>query len=98
MYLINNNRVKRKVFICRRRGTEEWSISGAGWDNFIELSGYLNIRTLHFIKEAADTFFVTAYDADGLEIGGYGIIHTRNRLVRCIAEVGADQSSSPVKL
>jgi hypothetical protein len=70
LYLVNNMRLKRKVDINYRAETHEWELSGLGWRRFIDESGYMNIRTLHFIKEGDDTFYVTAYEEDGGESGG----------------------------
>ena len=52
------------------------------------------MNMLHFINEGADTFYVTAYGADGRESGGYGKIHTRNIMVRCIGEVWNNRNLS----
>lgn len=89
-------RFKRKVYISYRADTHEWELSGLQWRSFIDESRYVNIRTLHFIKEAADTFYVTAYEEDGGESGGYGAVHTRHRMVRCTGLVGEDENVSPV--
>jgi hypothetical protein len=89
-------RLKRKVDINYREETHEWELSGLGWTRFIDESRYINIRTLHFIKEGADTFYVTAYEEDGGESGGYASLHTRHRMVRCTGLVGEDENISPI--
>lgn len=89
-------RLKRKVDLNYREETHEYELSGLRWRRFIEESRYINIRTLHFIKEGADTFYVTAYEENGGESGGYGSIHTRHRMVRCTGLVGENENISPV--
>ena len=89
-------RLKRKVDINYREDTHECELSGLRWRRFIEESRYMNIRTLDFIKEGADTFYVTAYEEDGGESGGYGSVHTRHRMVRCTCLFGENENISPI--
>ena len=43
------------------------------WKAFIRSNIKPTVRTLHFVKEAHNTFYVTGYDNNGIEVPGYVI-------------------------
>lgn len=97
VYLIKNQRKKFKVWI-RELSNGRWQLYDPEWVNFIKKSGYENIFVLHFINESIDTYYFTAYNAEGVESGGYGKLYTQKRSARCMAIVGQNPMESPVRL
>ena len=71
---------------------------GVSWKRFVEDSKYKNVATLHFIREEENTFYVTAYDIDGAECGGYKLSDVGNRVVRCFCKLGDDLQHSTVSV
>ena len=47
------------------------------------------MRTLHFVREAHNTFYVTGYDNNGIEGLGYGIDVVGDRVFKCLVECRA---------
>lgn len=94
VYLINNRCKKFKVLLKERKG--QWKFDKETWEHFIKLSGYEDITLLHFLNESADTYYVTGYDANGIESGGYGTLNVSGRLARCTAIVGHNIEECPV--
>ena len=71
LYLTGIARNRKKVVVFRSRfGIYE--IRGKRWDEFVAENLNENVNVLHFIEEGDDSFYVTGYDNDGIEIGGYG--------------------------
>ena len=71
LYLSGVARNRKKVDVFRSRfGVYE--LRGKRWNEFVleNLNG--NVNVLHFIEEGDDSFYVTGFDNDGKEIGGYG--------------------------
>ncbi|GJU19344.1 ribonuclease H-like domain-containing protein [Tanacetum coccineum] len=68
-------------------GVSYSSLSGGGrdeWENFARDNLNSSVRTLHFVKEADDTFYVTGYNYDGIEYQGYEQRVVGNRVVTCL--------------
>lgn len=86
MYLINNKCKKLKVLLVKS-GKDQWKLHDNSWERFIKFSGYEEITLLHFLNESADTYYVTGYDAQGMEVSGYGTLNTQGRLGKCTAVV-----------
>lgn len=71
LYLSGMSRNRKKVSLFRSRfGIYE--IRGNRWDEFVAENLNENVNVLRFIEEGDDSFNVTGYDNDGIEIGGYG--------------------------
>ncbi|GJR25940.1 hypothetical protein Tco_1102172 [Tanacetum coccineum] len=73
-------------------------MAGTNWSCFINISGYGDIATLHFIWEGADTFCVTEYDEHGSEIGGYNDLMMQQRRSRILVTLGNNPGESSEKL
>ena len=71
-------------------------MKGEEWETFVKDSSYTNVAALHFIKEEADTYYVTAYGEDGSECGGYNRTDIGPRQMRCMATIDNDLATSPV--
>lgn len=69
---------------------------GEEWETFVKDSTYTNVAALHFIKEEADTYYVTAYGEDGSECGGYNRMEIGSRQMRCLATIQNDVAICPV--
>lgn len=54
---------------------------GDEWIKFVEDNVPASVRTLHFIKEGEDTFYVTGYAKNGSEGSGYDV---SRRFVKCL--------------
>ena len=73
-----------------------FKLYGEEWETFVKDSKYTNVAALHFIKEEADTYYVTGYGEDGSECGGYNRTEIGERQMRCLATMQNDIGISPV--
>ena len=80
---INGNNRKRYICLLREYGNH-MQLHGDEWTKFVEDNVPPHVRTLHFVKEAESTFYVTGYDNAGIEGPGYEIRVVGNRLARCL--------------
>lgn len=71
---------------------------GQEWSQFVKDSRYMNVETLHFIREEENTYYVTAYDNAGWECGGYNRTEIGDRQMRCLVTIGEDLERSPVRV
>ena len=62
---------RKKVTILRSR-LGIYLVKGQRWREFVAENLDGNVNVLHFIEEGDDSFYVTAYNDDGIQIGGYG--------------------------
>lgn len=76
VYLINNNRVRTKVGLVTPYH-RPMALKGYKWSSWAVMNIGERVRLMHFIQEGDDTFYVTGYDRDGIEFGGYDGIHGR---------------------
>ena len=97
MYLINNKRIKYKVWI-ERNSSGHWQLYSHEWKTFVKKSGYSNIDLFHFIHESADTYYVTGYDSKGVESGGYRNPNSELGSSRWLGFAGNDPTQSPVSV
>ena len=74
-----------------------WQLYDPEWGNFIKRSGYENICLIHFIDESVDTYYVTAYDDERIDTGGYGKFYTQKRSARFMVFVCENPMESPVR-
>ena len=82
MFINGNNRYR---YICLIRVVEnEIQLFGDEWSKFVQDNVPSSVKTLHFVKEAKDTFYVTGYNEDGTEAPGYDKRVVGNRVVRCL--------------
>lgn len=76
VYLINSGRVRTKVkFVKPAHGP--FTLKGPKWTAFARLNIGDRVRLLHFIQEGDDTWYVTGYESNGNESGGYEGIERR---------------------
>ncbi|GJX19167.1 hypothetical protein Tco_0221844 [Tanacetum coccineum] len=58
--------------ICLLREVEnKLHLLGDEWENFARDNLNSSVRTLHFVNEGDDTFYITGYNRDGIEWQGY---------------------------
>lgn len=70
LYLINTQGVRTKVrFVTPYH--RPMALKGYKWTEFAKANIGSRVRLLHFIQEGDDTYYVTGYDKDGIELGGY---------------------------
>ncbi|GKC59673.1 hypothetical protein Tco_1087271 [Tanacetum coccineum] len=50
-----------------------WYLTGGRWTEFCNRSLNVDASLLHFVEEGDDFFYVTGYNRDGIEFGGYGV-------------------------
>ena len=62
---------RKKVTILRSR-FGIYKIKGQRWNEFVAENLNDDVNVLHFIEEGDDSFYVTGYNDDGIQIGGYG--------------------------
>ncbi|PWA39412.1 hypothetical protein CTI12_AA570250 [Artemisia annua] len=82
VFLIGNNR-QRYICLLMVDGNEI-KLYGDEWGRFIEDNVPPHVTTLHFVKEAETTFYVTGYTDFGVEGPGYERRDVGNRLSRCL--------------
>ena len=76
LYLTGIRRNRKKVAIVKvREGVVE--IRGKRWYEFVQENMDENVNVLHFIEEGDDSFYVTGYDDEGIESGGYEDVNKR---------------------
>ncbi|PWA94353.1 hypothetical protein CTI12_AA060710 [Artemisia annua] len=76
VYLVNNTLVRTKVGLVTPYH-RPMALKGYKWTSWAVTNIGARVRLLHFIQEGDDTFYVTGYDRDGIEFGGYDGIHGR---------------------
>lgn len=70
LYLTGIRRNRKKVAIVNVDvGVVE--IRGIKWKEFVDENFDEDVNVLHFIEEGDDSFYVTGYNNDGIETGGY---------------------------
>lgn len=70
LYLTGILRIRKKVELIKKtEGVIE--IRGKIWKEFVAENIDEDVEVLHFIEEGDDSFYVTGYDQDGIESGGY---------------------------
>ena len=76
LYLINTGRVRTKVnFVTPVHGP--FTLKGYKWTKFAKENISNRVWLLHFIREGDDTWYVTGYQSNGHEDGGYEGIQGR---------------------
>ena len=63
---------------------------GDEWAKFVEDNVPSLVSTLHFVKEADSTFYVTGYNDQGIEVPGYERRVVGNRVSRCLVRRTTD--------
>ena len=48
-----------------------WYLDGKNWTEFCNRSLNEDVQMLNFVEEGEDCFYVTGYNSDGKEVGGY---------------------------
>ena len=76
VYLINNRRILKKVRLVTPHH-RPIALKGYKWSEFANENIGVGVRLMHFIQEGDDTYYVTGYDKDGIEFGGYPGIEGR---------------------
>ena len=81
----------RRRYVCQfRRGrANDLQFYDDEWKAFIRSNIQPTVRTLHFVREAHNTFYVTGYDNNGIEGPGYGIDVVGDRVFKCLVECRA---------
>ena len=69
---------------------------GEEWAEFVKTSMYTNVNILHFMSLEEDTYYVTGYDDDGFECGGYHPATIGSRPKRCFLYMDDNLGRSPV--
>ncbi|GJU29074.1 hypothetical protein Tco_1172663 [Tanacetum coccineum] len=73
------------MYICLIREVgNKLHLHGDEWENFTRDNLNSSVRTLHFVKEADDTFYITGYNHDGIEWQGYEELAKGNIAVKCL--------------
>ncbi|GJW49875.1 hypothetical protein Tco_0091226 [Tanacetum coccineum] len=75
VYLTSNRRYRFKTELVVPK-TGPIRITGDRWVQFC-LENMVKAVLLHFVEQGDDTFYVTGYDNDGLECGGYNEVRKR---------------------
>ena len=86
---INGNNRRRYICLVKNDGNSI-QLYGDEWAKFVEDNVPAHIRTLHFVKEAESTFYVTGYDDKGIEGPGYESRVVGNRVARCLVRRTAE--------
>nr|GEW22794.1 transposase, MuDR, MULE transposase domain protein [Tanacetum cinerariifolium] len=69
VFINNTNRYR---YICLLRKVEnKLHLLGDEWENFAKDNLNSSVRTLHFVNEGDDIFYVTGFNRDGIEWQGY---------------------------
>ena len=82
---INGNNRYRYICLLRVDGNKI-KLHGDEWNKFVEDNVPSHVKTLHFVKEAESTFYVTGYDGAGIEGLGYERRVVGNRVSRCLVK------------
>ena len=70
LYLSGILRIRRKVALIKKNeGVVE--LRGKIWQEFVADNIDEDVEVLHFVEEGDDSFYVTGYDNNGIESGGY---------------------------
>lgn len=77
LYLTGIERNRKKVTVKEKKREGVVEINGQRWDEFVAESMDDDVKVLYFIEEGDDSFYVTGYDNDGIEIGGYEDVNQR---------------------
>lgn len=88
IFIHGNNRY-RYICLVRDDGSNV-DLYGDQWAKFVEDNVPSLVRTLHFVKEAESTFYVTCYDHYGIEGPGYEIRDVGSRVSRCLVRCTTD--------
>ena len=84
LFIHGNNRLR---YICLiKKDGNDIKLHGDEWTHFVQDNVTETIRTLHFVKEAESTFYVTGYDHGGIEGPGYERRAVGDRLARCLVK------------
>ena len=78
----------RRIYVCQfRRGrANNLQFYDAQWKAFLKSNIPPTVKTLHFIREAHNTYYVTGYDNNRIEGPGYGIDVVGDRVFKCLVE------------
>lgn len=76
IYITSAQRVRFRVkVLTEKNGPME--VSGERWRAFALGNLNRDVNILHFVEEGDDCFYVTGYNQDGTEFGGYNMIARR---------------------
>lgn len=88
IFVHGNNRLR---YICLLRDDgNEVDVHGSEWTAFVKDNIPGIVRSLHFVKEAVGTFYVTGYDINGVEGPGYKRRGVGNKVARCLVRRTAE--------
>ena len=97
LYLMHNRGTKHKVWIKPVNSScNILKFYGAGWAEFVRTSKYTDPSILHFMNLEKDMYYVTGYDKDGFECGGYNNAVIGSRQKRCFLYMDNNLAHSPV--
>ena len=88
IFIHGNNRY-RYICLLRDDGSKV-DLYGDEWAKFVEDNVPSLVSTLHFVKEADSTFYVTGYNDQGIEVPGYERRAVGNRVSRCLVRRTTD--------
>ncbi|GKB83322.1 hypothetical protein Tco_0950217 [Tanacetum coccineum] len=75
VYLTSNTRDRFKAMLVFPNG-RNIRITGQRWTKLC-VENLSTAKMVHFIEQGDDTFYVTGYDENGFEYGGYNVVRTR---------------------
>ena len=70
IYIVSSEGYRYRVSLNTPR-YELWFLKGKKWTEFCNRSLNEDVQMLHFVEEGEDCFYVTGYNNDGKEVGGY---------------------------
>ena len=72
IYITSAQRVRFRVAL-QTQTDGPIQLTGERWRAFALANLNRDVRTLHFVEEGDDCFYVTGYNQDGTEYGGYNM-------------------------
>lgn len=70
IYIVSSEGYRYKVKLNIPRNGP-WFLDGKRWTDFCNQNLTEDVEMLHFVEEGDDCFYVTGYNSDGKEVGGY---------------------------
>lgn len=96
VYLIHNLGTKHKVYVAKVGKC--FKLYEREWRTFLDDSKYVNMRTLHFIRDSEDCYYLTAYNQFGYEMNGYNLALVGYRQRRCLLTLEQLESSPVINI